>query len=92
MATAASNIDLQALMKALAQNPSQTTLATTAPVQAAKPRRKAPTVDEKLEKAILAVLRGADSLGLHYTELVLKLDEDELNQKVVEVKLKNNLQ
>lgn len=57
----------------------------------AKPKKKAPTADEKREKEILTVLLNQDPFGLTYAKLLLQMDAESLEERVRWVKYKNGL-
>ncbi len=83
-------VDLGALLRNLGTTGVQLPPTLGAPAPAAKPKKKAATVEEKDEKAILAILDGKDTFRLKYNDLLIRLDEATLNEKVARVRVKYN--
>jgi hypothetical protein len=89
-AASVGSVDLGALLRTLQTTGVQLppTLGVQAP--AVKPKKKAATVEEKDEKAILTILDGKDTFRLKYNDLLIRLDEATLNEKVTRVRVKYN--
>ena len=85
-------IDLSAILAGQPQHQQQ---AFQQPLAAAKPgakaKKKAPTADEKREKAVLEVSGGRDYFGLNYTSLLQQMDVPDLEKFVSYVRVKNGL-
>lgn len=58
---------------------------------AEKAKKKAPTADQKREKAVLEVLNGRDTFGLNYTALLQQMDVPELEKFVAYVRAKHGM-
>jgi len=58
---------------------------------AEKAKKKAPTADQKREKAVVAVLNGQDVFGLNYASLLQQMDVPELEKFVNYVRAKYNM-
>lgn len=84
------SVDLGALMRTLQTTGVQLPSQLGAPAPVVKPKKKAATVDEKREKSILCILDGKDPFGLHYTGLLLQLDDEALDETVKQVRIKYN--
>jgi len=88
----APGINLDALMKSLAQSGLQAQAPLLAAAAPAKTKKKAPTVAQKREKSIIAILDAKDTLGLKHTDLLLQLTKEELDATVIETKIKHGRQ
>lgn len=84
-------IDLSAILAGQPYHQQQAFQPAMAAKAAEKAKKKAPTADQKREKAVLEVLHGRDTFGLNYASLLQQMDVPELEKFVNFVRAKNGM-